>query len=705
MALESYDFLVSEIRVSLDKGDEIKKLILEENLSEIKRAQIILTKGQQRQKLAIYTNLDRLLRGGFDILYNVVQADLMEQSEEIIIAAGISLKNINCRCKELMPLVLHFIQLYNMKYANAWIPTFGNLIHQFNYKDYQDHIEKIIIEMSMPRQPEVGRLIGAMMIIQVANLLGDKIQGPILDRVRQLCNDNDNDVRALIAGDVLSCLIDKLSPSLIHQYLQDKFLLLIYDNCSLVKKEMIKTLFQHYQKLNTIDCVFNATQMLIDCLSTQNEDVLSTSLTYCGVAFLAIKEQVNFEFKQNLVNLFVKFGQHQSQNIRYFYLYNLPGFLILIKELQLNCLLIQPFFVIIDEDEEVNRIFACSILHELIKSFDYSFIQTQIQFIITSIMNTGNYKLILQIQFGKIIETLLNEGYLISLDKIQKQFKVIFQEISKLFQKCEQNYQTNEKFLLSVKSFTRYVKPKQFLKYFIPILLKRQTCSSNEELAMEILAYFFGVCHDYEIQQNIKDTMNSQFYKGNSNKKIKYLYFVKVLPKYISKKYFNYLNFNLFIQLYEDKIIDVVIQLVKILPQVKHYLIDQDQYKQLKILKGKTIQKMVEEMIMKIEQNKILIDEIQEKKMQENEDKIQQEYLNNLKGIDSNQKNKKRLVCKLTSQSAKKQQSNSQIRIGTRENASLPSSRSQDRGIEQGVQRQQIEIQKFKSRQSGFNKF
>ncbi|CAD8053622.1 unnamed protein product [Paramecium sonneborni] len=716
MALESYDFLVSEIRVSLDKGDEIKKLILEENLSEIKRAQIILTKGQQRQKLAIYTNLSRLLKGGFDILYNFVQGDLMEQSEEIIIAAGISLKNINNHCKELMPLVLHFIQLYNMKYADAWIPTFGNLIHQFNYKDYQDHIEKIIIEMSMPRQPEVGRLIGAMMIIQVANLLGDKIQGPLLDRVRQLCNDNDNDVRALVAGDVLNCLIDKLSPSLIHQYLQDKFLPLIYDNCSQVKKEMIKTLFLHYQKLNAIDCVeFNATQIFIDCLSTQNEDVLSTSLTYCGVAFLAIKDKVNFEFKQNLVNLFVQFGQHQSQTIRYFYLYNLPGFLILIKDLQLNYLLIQPYFVIVDEDEEVNRIFACSILHELIKSFDYSFISAQFQFIITSILNTGNQKLILQIQLGKIIETLINEEqYHLTLDKIQKQFKVVFQDIAKLFQKCDQNYYINQKFLLSIKNFMRFVKPKQFMKYYLPNLLKKQTCVSNEEIAMEILAHFFGVCQDYDIQQNIKDTMNQQFFKGNSNKKIKYLCFVKDLPKYISKKYFNYLNFNLFIQLFEDKIIDVVIYLIKILPKIKHYLIDQDYCKQLKSLKGKTIQKLVDEMIIKIEQNQIQVDEVQEKRMQEKEDQIQQEYLNNLKGIkqfdssksiDSNQKNKKRLALKLSSQSAKKQQSSSQIRIGIRENASLPSSRSQDRGIGQGVQRQQIEIQKFKSRPSGFNKF
>lgn len=36
--------------------------------------------------------------------------------------------------------------------------------------------------------------------------------------------------------------------------------------------------------------------------------------------------------------------------------------------------------------------------------------------------------------------------------------------------------------------------------------------------------------------------MNSQFYKGNSNKKIKYLFFINAIPKHISKKYFNYLN-------------------------------------------------------------------------------------------------------------------------------------------------------------------
>ncbi|CAD8132737.1 unnamed protein product [Paramecium octaurelia] len=714
MAIESYDFLVSEIRVSLDKGDEIKKLILEENLSEIKRAQIILTKGQQRQKLAIYSNLGRLLKEGFNQLYIVVQADLMEQSEELIVAAGISLKNIKCYSKELMPLVLHFIQLYNMKYADAWIPTFGNLIHQFNYKDYQDHIEKIIIEMSTPRQPEVGRLIGAMLIIQVANLLGDKIQGPLLDRVRQLCNDNDSEVRSIIAGDVFSCLIERLSPCLIHQYLQDKFLPLIYDNSPQVKKQMIQTLFLHYQKLNAIECVFNATQMFIDCLSTQNEDVLSTSLAYCGVAFLAIKDQVNLEFKQNLINLFVKFGQHQSQIIRYYYLYNLPGFLTLIKDVQLNCQLIQPFCIIVDEDEEENRIFACSILHEMIKPFDYSFIQTQIFFIITNVVGTENLKMILQIQFAKIIETLLNEGYLASLDKIQKQFKTIFQDFAKLFEKCHGNYKTNEQFLTQVRHFMRFVKPRQFVKYYLPILYKQQTCNQNESIAMEILAHFFFTCQDYEIQQNIKDTMNQQFYKGSSNKKIKYLWFINALPKYISKKQFNYLNFNIFVNLYADKIVDVVIHLIKILPHVVHYLIDQSQYKLLKSLKGTTIEKLVDEMIVAIESNQIHVDEVKEKKLQEKEDKVQQDYLNSLKAnkqcdssqsIDSNSKYKKRPAPKLAAQTAKKQQSTSQMRIGVKDNTSQPSSRSQDRSTNQVVARQQIEIQKFKSRPSGFNKF
>lgn len=45
------------------------------------------------------------------------------------------------------------------------------------------------------------------MIIELTNYLGDKIQGPVLDRVRLLCNDFDPEVRGLIAGDVFNALI------------------------------------------------------------------------------------------------------------------------------------------------------------------------------------------------------------------------------------------------------------------------------------------------------------------------------------------------------------------------------------------------------------------------------------------------------------------------------------------------------------------
>lgn len=75
--------------------------------------------------------------------------------------------------------------------------------------------------------------------------------------------------------------------------------------------------------------------------------------------------------------------------------------------------------------------------------------------------------------------------------------------------------------------------------------------------------------------------MNLMFMKGNFNKKIKYLSFINYLPLHISKKYFLQLNVKHFnIQFYhlmgfaKDKAINVIIQLIKILPKVYHYLPD-----------------------------------------------------------------------------------------------------------------------------------
>ena len=51
----------NDSRNSTKTEEELKKLTLEEDLSELKRAQIILAKGQQLQKGAIYSSLHRIL--------------------------------------------------------------------------------------------------------------------------------------------------------------------------------------------------------------------------------------------------------------------------------------------------------------------------------------------------------------------------------------------------------------------------------------------------------------------------------------------------------------------------------------------------------------------------------------------------------------------------------------------------------------------
>lgn len=99
-----------------------------------------------------------------------------------------------------------------------------------DYKEYQSYLEKMIIQFSDPKQPEIGRWVGAKLIICIAPILKDEIKGPILDRVRILCCDSDIEIRELVADELLSCLMCTLSADLLDQYFTDKINELLYDS-------------------------------------------------------------------------------------------------------------------------------------------------------------------------------------------------------------------------------------------------------------------------------------------------------------------------------------------------------------------------------------------------------------------------------------------------------------------------------------------
>ncbi|CAD8092400.1 unnamed protein product [Paramecium primaurelia] len=597
----SFDnFEVNESRITLNKDEEIKKLTLEEDLPEIKRAQIILMKGQQRQKLAIYNNLHRLLSLGFDQLYQYIRGDIMEQSEEVQIIAARSLQGCKIKPKEIIQLSLHFIQLYQWKLAQAWMPVFQNLVLLIDYKEFQTYLEKMILQFSEPKQPEIGRWVGAKMIVCISPVLKDEMKGPILDRARLLCSDPDHEIRELVADELLTCLICNLSGELVEQYFIDKINELLYDTQINVKKSMIKTFLRFQHKFPRNSYNIKGTTIFIDCLSTNNIELLSVALQYCGETFVQIQDQINDEFKNKFTNLYQKFGQHQNDDIRKWYLYNLPGIIQHLHEGPYASQILMPYAdILIQDKSHQNKLLACKILHEISKQFDYSYVLQKMWHLFECVIQSEDLDCILVINLPEMYKLL--QGNEENQEKLKTQFKDINQQLQKVYQKCLSNYQYNQIFLEHLLKFLHLINKKHFEQYILPVIYKDQQNIDSDILSMKCLAKFYSVCQDYEIQMKIKDTMNLMFFRGNNNKRVRYIFWVSNLVPLISKKRFQELNLNQILSYSSDKAASVQIQLIKSLPKIYQYL-EPIEYNLIKNVKGITQQSLARDAFLLIQQ-------------------------------------------------------------------------------------------------------
>lgn len=73
----------NESRTSTKTEEELRKLTLEEDLSEVRRAHLILSRGQQLQKGAIYSTLNRVLLepDAFALLLPVIKEELCSSQD------------------------------------------------------------------------------------------------------------------------------------------------------------------------------------------------------------------------------------------------------------------------------------------------------------------------------------------------------------------------------------------------------------------------------------------------------------------------------------------------------------------------------------------------------------------------------------------------------------------------------------------------
>ncbi|CAK68135.1 unnamed protein product (macronuclear) [Paramecium tetraurelia] len=325
--------------------DELKKLTLEEDLSECQRSIYILTKGQQLQKKAIYSNLHKILKepNAFEFLFQVIIEEIQQQEEDNQIIAAKSLQKLikenslsNQELLQIYDLTTQILKIWSLPVLNEWVLTMDTLLRAIGINNILIPIQQLILLLTDSSQPSMSRQSSAKLMGTLAQLLGNEIKGPILDRARSLCSDHDKEIRLIMADDVLIKVCQSISSDLIECYLMEKIMELFYDTDQIVRSSGMKLFFTIANNLSAEEIKNRCTKQFIDSIQSQNEENRLVMSKMCGRIFhlviiyinnKQIKDHLNQQQFTLFLNIYMSYAKSKNIDVRVNFISNFPALL------------------------------------------------------------------------------------------------------------------------------------------------------------------------------------------------------------------------------------------------------------------------------------------------------------------------------------------------------------------------------------------
>ncbi|CAD8123645.1 unnamed protein product [Paramecium sonneborni] len=556
-------FPEQEYKTSTKSEDELKKLTLEEDLSECQRSYYILTKGQQLQKKAIYSNLHKILRepNSFGFLFQVIIEEIQQQEEDNQIIAAKSLQklikenalSIN-ELLQIYDLTTQILKIWSLPVLNEWIQTMDILLRTIGLNNILIPVQQLILLLTDSSQPTISRQSVAKLIGTFAQLLGDEIKGPILDRARNLCSDHDKEIRFIMANDVLIKVCQSISSDLIECYLMEKIMELYYDIDQTVKTAAMKLFFTISNNLSIDEIKNRCTKQFVDSIQSQNEDSKLILSKMCGRVFHLIKDYMNQSQFTLFLNIYMSYSKSKNIEIRVNFISNFPALLSLasknfeyFQESYLQCC---------NDNNEVLGTTIINSFHEIVllsENTDILF-QVFINFIKTksiiileillmrfaSIINSFQKQQ--QPQFGQPTIELLN--YLISKNLWDFQIELLLQ-----LKKCLQIFNDVNIFMNAMIHTIAKGIPKT-----------KKLCCDN-------IAQFLSDFGDLRKRKDWIIQLFDLYFKSDIYyNRITFIDIVQSFTEFISKKLFKQYEFFDILIFSKDPIINVRMRLIKILP-------------------------------------------------------------------------------------------------------------------------------------------
>ncbi|CAD8071163.1 unnamed protein product [Paramecium sonneborni] len=556
-------FPEQEYKTSTKSEDELKKLTLEEDLSECQRSYQILTKGQQLQKKAIYQNLHRILKEpyAFEILFKVIVEEIQQQEEDNQIIAA---KSFNKLIKENILEVTELLQIYDLTtqilkiwslpVLNEWIHTMDALLRVISLNIILNPAQQLILLLTDASQPTISRQSAAKLIGTLAQLLGNEIKGPLLDRARNLCSDHDKEIRLIMAEDVIVKVCSSISSDLIECYLLEKIMELYYDIDVVVKSSGMRLFFTIANQLSIDEIKNRCTKLFIDQMQSQSEESKLVMSKMCGRVYMLVKDYLNLNQLSLFLNIYVSYAKSKNLDVRTNFVFNFPAILSLsLKKFEFFQ---EQYMLCCNDTNEIIQRQILSSFHEVVLLSENTDILVQVfinfmkskqitilQLLIVRLDSIVNsFQKQQQPQFGQPVLELLNSLTLKNQWDLQIDLLMRFCE-------CLQIFADSAIFLNTMISTISKGIPKT-----------KQLCCQN-------IAKYLSNLGDLRKRKDWIIQLFEVYFKSDSYyNRITFIDIVQEFTQFISRKLFKQYQFFDILIFSKDPIINVRMRLIKILP-------------------------------------------------------------------------------------------------------------------------------------------
>ena len=177
--------------------EEIKQMETPEDLDEIERSKLLLTKKSQVQQIAILTNLHFLFRdvpASQEHLLPIVLKNVLTWSEELQIEAGRALSKIldsdlldKANLEAVFEITVQMLKIWSQKVLQEWVGVFKSLVRHLSSARLLEAIE-LSLTLSDTSQPLASRSAAAHLMGMLAQKVDNKtFEAKLLAKVKRLC--------------------------------------------------------------------------------------------------------------------------------------------------------------------------------------------------------------------------------------------------------------------------------------------------------------------------------------------------------------------------------------------------------------------------------------------------------------------------------------------------------------------------------------